>query len=112
MKSKIGQRLKDLRKSKGMTQEQVADYLSISQSSYARIENGESQSWVNYLDKICELFKIEIEDLLKKDKVIINNNQQGGVGYAETINNLSEKLVEQYEERIKELKEIISQLKK
>lgn len=112
MKSKIGQRLKDLRKSKGMTQEQGADYLSISQSSYARIENGESQSWVNYLDKICELFKIEIEDLLKKDKVIINNNQQGGVGYAETINNLSEKLVEQYEERIKELKEIISQLKK
>ena len=111
MNTTVGNKLKKLRKLKGFSQEQVSDYLSISQSAYARMESGESHSWANHIEKICEIYEIEIEDLFKKDKVVINNNQQGGVGYAETINQLSEKLVEQYEERIKELKEIITELK-
>lgn len=41
-----------------------------------------------------------------------NNEQKGGVVVSLcTINNLSEKLIEQYEERIKDLKEIINNQK-
>ena len=41
-----------------------------------------------------------------------NNEQKGGVVVIlGTINNLSEKLIEQYEERIKDLKEIINNQK-
>ena len=41
-----------------------------------------------------------------------NNEQKGGVVVnLGTINNLSEKLIEQYEERIKDLKEIINNQK-
>lgn len=112
MNTSIGSKLKKLRKQKGWSQEQVSDYLSISQSAYARMENGESHSWASHLDKICQVFEIDIEELFKEDKIIINNNQQGGSSTnAYVVNNLSEKLIEQYEERIKELKEIIAELK-
>lgn len=111
MNGSIGSKLKQLRKQKGLSQEQVSDYLNVSQSAYARIENGESHSWSVHIDKLCEVFEIKPEELFKDDKVIINNHQQGGVGYAETINQLSEKLVEQYELRLKEKDEIIKELK-
>ena len=111
MNTKIGSKLKYLRKQKGLSQEQVAEYLSLSQSAYARMENGESHSWANHIDKICEVFEIEIEELFKQDNIVINHNQQGGGGYVQVVNQLSEKLIEQYEDRIKELKEIITELK-
>lgn len=97
-----------MRRHKGWSQEQVSDYLAISQSAYARIEKGESYSWANHLDKICEVFEITPEDLVKQESVIINNNQQGGGGYLQIVNQLSEKIIEQYELRIKEKDELIS----
>jgi transcriptional regulator with XRE-family HTH domain len=110
MSNSIGNKLKELRKQKGLSQEQVCDFLKISQSAYARIESGESNSWAMHLDKITSLYNIKPEELFMEDKVIINNNQQGGVGYAETINQLSEKLIEQYDARLKEKEEQIISL--
>lgn len=112
MNTSIGNKLKQLRKSKSMSQEQVADYLHLSQSAYARMESGESHSWASHIDKICEVFEITPEELVKNDSVIVNSNQQGGTSTnAIVINQLSEKLIEQYEERIKELKQVIVDLK-
>jgi hypothetical protein len=49
------------------------------------------------------------------ENILFNNNdQKGGLAVAQnlgTINNLSEKLIEQFEERIKELKQTIVDLK-
>jgi transcriptional regulator with XRE-family HTH domain len=112
MNISIGNKLKQLRKSKSMSQEQVADYLHLSQSAYARMESGESHSWASHMDKICEVFEITPEELVKNDSVIVNSNQQGGTSTnAIVINQLSEKLIEQFEERIKELKQVIVDLK-
>ncbi len=108
----IGIKLRKLRKSKNWSQEQVADYLNLSQSTYARIENGESQSWACHIDNICSVFEITPEELVKSENVVLNNNQKGGTSNnALIINQLSEKLIEQYEERIKELKQTIIDLK-
>ena len=63
----VGNKLKKLRKQKGLTQEQMGDLLAISQSAYARIENGESQSWAGYIKKICRIFDILPEELVKDD---------------------------------------------
>ena len=112
MNSTIGNKLKKLRKNRSWSQEHVAELLSLSQSSYARIESGESHSWASHLEKICEVFEILPEDLVKNENVIIGNiGTNNGVGYAKVVNQLSEKLIEQYEERIKELKETIAELK-
>ena len=114
MNSSIGSKLKQLRKQKGLSQEQVSDYLNVSQSAYARIENGESHSWSTHIDKICEVFEIKPEELFKEDNPIQNNeNQKGGVAINQNLGvvNISEKLIEQYELRLKEKDEIIKELK-
>ena len=117
MTTAVADKIKKRRKAKGFSQEEVAERLSISQSAYARIERGESHSWAAHLEKLSEIFEIKPEDLLSDD---INNfnslDQLGGfafqnVGTINTINSLSEKLIEQYETRIAELKEEVTSLK-
>lgn len=110
MNAVIGNKLKQLRKNKGMTQEQVSDYLHVSQSAYARMESGESHSWASHINDICQVFEIAPEELVRSESVVMNN-QQGSSNNAIIINQLSEKLIEQYEERIKELKEVIADLR-
>jgi transcriptional regulator with XRE-family HTH domain len=110
MNTLVGKKIRTLRKQKGLSQEQVADRLHISQSTYARIESGDSHSWASYIEPISNLFNIQPEELLKQESIIVNQNQQGGNG-AFIINQLSEKLIEQYEQRIKDKDEIIDLLK-
>ena len=94
-----------------MSQEQLSEVLHMSQSTYARIENGESNSWSLHLDKITDFFEIKPEELFEQEGVVINLNQQGGqFNNAIVINQLSEKLIEQYEIRLKDQSEIITQL--
>lgn len=103
MNTIVGNKLKKLRKQKGWSQELVSDKLHLSQSAYARIENGDSGSWASHLEAICTIYEISPEELLKCDNVIINSHQKGGnSNNAYVINQLSEKLIEQYESRIKE----------
>ncbi|MCF6347567.1 MAG: helix-turn-helix domain-containing protein [Flavobacteriaceae bacterium] len=109
MNTVVGAKIKRLRKEKGLSQEQVADHLHVSQSTYARIESGESSSWASYIEPISELFEIQPEELIKQESVIINHDQKGGGGYIQ-INQLSEKLMEQFELRIADKERMIKLL--
>ena len=117
MTTAVANKIKNLRKAKGYSQEEVAERLSISQSAYARIERGESHSWAAHLEKLSEIFEVKPEELLSDDSNNFNNQEQKGgmafqfVGTINTINSLSEKLIEQYETRIAELKEEVTSLK-
>lgn len=103
MNKTVGYRLKILRKNKGMSQEEVADFLHMSQSAYARMEAGENHSWANHLNEICKVFDISPEELVKVEKVLKEENANSSL--------ISRKLIEQYEERIKELKKVIEDLR-
>ena len=117
MTTAVANKIRNLRKAKGYSQEEVAERLSISQSAYARIERGESHSWAAHLEKLSEIFEVKPEELLSDDSNNFNNQEQKGgmafqfVGTINTINSLSEKLIEQYEVRIAELKEEVASLK-
>jgi transcriptional regulator with XRE-family HTH domain len=119
MTNNVAEKIKRLRKSKGFSQDDMAERMHISQSAYARIENGESHSWAAHIEKLSEILEIKPEDFLTDETNNLeqeNTDQKGGmafqfVGTINTINNLSEKLIEQYEERIKELKEQVKELK-
>ena len=52
----VGEKIKNLRKSRNLSQEEVAESLHVSQSTYARIESGASNSWAGYILPLCELF--------------------------------------------------------
>lgn len=109
----VAEKIKRLRKSKGFSQDDMAEKLHISQSAYARIENGESSSWIHHLEKLSEIFDMKPEKFLTDEANNLeqeNTDQKGGmafqfVGTINTINSLSEKVIELYEERIKELKD-------
>lgn len=113
MNTTIANKLKRLRKQHGFSQEQVADHLHITQSTYGRMENGETNSWVSYIESICKLYNIELKDLLQPYNVVINNikDTKGAIFNNGTINFLSEKLVELYENRLKEKDALINELK-
>lgn len=109
----VGEKIKNLRKSKNLSQEQVAEFIHVSQSTYARIESGASNSWAGYILPLCELFGIQPEELLKTDHIVINNNNtscQYSGGYV--VNQLSDKLIEQYEKRLVEKDTLIAYLQK
>lgn len=105
MNSLIGNKLKLLRKNKDMSQEEAADYLHMSQSAYARMESGESGSWANHIFRICKIFDITPEELLKREK------NQKEIPSSDGTTQISDNIIEQYEERIKHLKKVIKDLK-
>ncbi|MCT2409049.1 helix-turn-helix domain-containing protein [Chryseobacterium antibioticum] len=117
MNTTIGKRIRKYREEKGISQEELAEKLHISRSTYQRIENGETNSWVNHIENICTSLDVNMEDILKPEEgyVQVNNNTDSsnssndnasGIIQSQTINyNTPEKLIEQYEERIKELKD-------
>jgi transcriptional regulator with XRE-family HTH domain len=109
----IHSKLRAVRTTKGYSQEYMADTLGISQRQYSRLENGQSEITLKYLDKICKELEIEPKELFANEIKQENSNQSGGNANAAyvIINEMSEKLIEQYELRLKEKDETIALLK-
>jgi hypothetical protein len=61
---------------------------------------------------LCKVFEVKPEDIVNNNEIIINQKQSGGnSNNAYVINQLSEKLIEQYEKRLEEKDAIINYLK-
>lgn len=69
----IGKRLKELRKGK-LTQEQLAQYLDVDQTTIAKLENGTRSFNSDIIEKICILFGCTEEYLLGESEVYIPLN--------------------------------------
>lgn len=110
---KVGSKIKGIRVEKGITTATMAERLGISEPTYRRYETDKSFPDIIMVDKIAKVLEKSFIDLLPNECLVQTNSEQKGgvVVNLGTINNLSEKLIEQYEERIKELKEIILELK-
>ncbi|PKP15032.1 MAG: XRE family transcriptional regulator, partial [Bacteroidetes bacterium HGW-Bacteroidetes-23] len=99
----IGSKIRKKRIEKGFSQEYLADLLHLSQGTLSNIESGKSVPDVLQLQQIASALDTTISDLVDSSKVIFNNVETNhGIGYAEIVNQLSDKLVEQYEKRIAE----------
>ena len=58
------ERLKQLRKKSHLSQKQLADYLGITQSMVARLEDGSRKLNSTLISKLCDLWNISEEYLL------------------------------------------------
>ncbi|MBO5954344.1 MAG: helix-turn-helix transcriptional regulator [Clostridia bacterium] len=56
--------LKSIRKEKGLSQKQVALKLGVVESCYANWEQGRTEPSISMLRKICEIFVINIDELI------------------------------------------------
>ena len=56
--------LKNIRKENELSQKQVAQKLNVVESCYANWEQGRTEPSISMLRKLCELFKININELI------------------------------------------------
>ena len=61
---KIGELLKDLRKEKGLTQEQLAEQFNVSRKSVSRWETGNNLPNLDTLIEIADFYEIDLRELL------------------------------------------------
>ncbi|MDR0811956.1 MAG: helix-turn-helix domain-containing protein [Paludibacter sp.] len=118
---RIGTKIRSVRESKGFSQELMADKLNISRSAYHRIENGETNSWINHIEALGRELDIKPEELFTGIDSVNQNEMENHSSavlnnvYSDahiTINQLSDKVIELYEDKIKMLETEIVRLKK
>ncbi len=63
LKKQLGKRIKELREQRNFSQEYIAEQLDIHPANYWRIENGVSYPKPENLEKICEILKVNIQEL-------------------------------------------------
>ncbi|MGD1318175.1 helix-turn-helix domain-containing protein [Chryseobacterium sp. 2R14A] len=115
----IIEKIKEYRKKKGFSHENMADELNISQAAYSKIEKNETKLTVDRLYQIAEILEAPVYELLDTTPNNIYNQQNfydASVGYQD-IQNLyqenkdkTEKIETLYEERLKDKDKMIEQL--
>lgn len=87
----LGQRLLELRKSKQLSQEEVADKLNVSRQTISKWETDQSTPDFDKIVPICNLYNItpdelfngkkeEITEVIEKDDTSVNKNRAKGIG--------------------------------
>ena len=75
----LGEKLFQLRTASGISQEELADKISVSRQSVSKWEMDQALPQIDKVLLICELFDISTDELLH-DKIAIHPTSQGGPG--------------------------------
>lgn len=78
------EKIRLMREQNHLSQEEVAEKMHMSPSGYAKIERGETKLYLDKLEKIAQIFNVDIVDLINNDKnicVLINENSQSSSNY-------------------------------
>ena len=68
----LGEKIKLLRKSKNLTQNELGKLLNVSFQAVSKWEKNVSQPDIETIKKICEIFEINVDNFLK-DNFFCNN---------------------------------------
>lgn len=66
-RKKLGKRIKELRKNKGFTQEQLAELIDMEQNTISVIESGRNFPTLVTLEKIANVLNCELADFFNYD---------------------------------------------
>ncbi len=67
---KVQKKIRELRKENDWTQEEMGKRMNLSRNGYAKLESGERKLSLDKLQKIADIFQVDITELL-------NSNQEG-----------------------------------
>ena len=113
---KVLNRIRDIRKERGLSLENMADELEISHTAYRKIENNQSKLTVERLVGIAAILEVPINELLdeKTSRVYNQTNKDGGtfIVYQEIENLYQEnkELTQNYIESLKAENEFLKKL--
>lgn len=103
LKVKLGKRIKELRKTKGITQEMLAETINMDITSLSKIETGRNYPQSETIEKIAKALNLEV------DKLFCFNEKLSKEDYLEAINrNLG--FIQNNDEKLKILYDISSLL--
>lgn len=68
-KKKLGLKIKELRKRKGLTQEQLAELIDMEQNSISVIESGRNFPTLGTLEKIAQILEVNLSDFFNYDYI-------------------------------------------
>ena len=103
-----GNAIKDIRKSKGISQEEAADFLCISQTAYSKLENNITKLSAERISSLSRLFKVEEKTFFQTpENIRLDNNTL----QFEHISNLLKSQQDIFDEQKKLLQETINILK-
>lgn len=122
-------KLRQIRESKGISQEQMAEHLKISQPQYYRKEQGTSKIQEFEWDIIANVLKIDKSEIRNENLSFSNSKEDINIPYSqllllseqltlelkEHVKTLKQKIIfvkEQYESRLKDKDDLILYLKK
>ena len=107
----LGYKIRKVRELRDLKREYMAECLDITPEWYRKIETGEYEPKISQIEKICEVLKVSILDLLSfKEGQIFNNYNQNGDFIAnqhiagEQIKDLYERLIQANDAEIAVLK--------
>lgn len=87
---KLGEKIKEIRKSKNISQESLAGMLKVNRNYLSRIETGKSEPSSTILKHIAEIFNIDLNTLLDINTDILKKQEK--INYiAESCKSLHEK---------------------
>ena len=66
----FNKKLQELRKSRGLTQEELAEALYVSRTAISKWESGRGYPSIDSLKEISKFFSVSIDDLLSGDKLV------------------------------------------
>ena len=75
---KIGEFIKSLRKAKGLSQQEVADALLVTQKTVSRWENGEGIPDISIIKDVASFFEVSVDELLDGER---KNKEQSSSTY-------------------------------
>ena len=75
--TKIGKKISELRKAKNMTQNELADRLSISYQAVSNWERGQTMPDISKLSEISQILSVSIDELLGESNSVVNSVIKG-----------------------------------
>mgnify|MGYP003317855541 CR=1 FL=1 len=66
----FGEKLQELRKKKGLTQEELAEALYVSRTAVSKWESGRGYPNIDSLKEISKFFSVSIDELLSSEKLL------------------------------------------
>ncbi len=110
-----GAKIRMVREMRGLSQENVADELNISQSTYSQYEGNKIDITTEMLDKIAKVLDVSTTDLVNQQPVVIHiqHNRGNQAGYVnEFFSDSPDRYKELYEEIIASKNAEIERLQK
>lgn len=105
----LGYKLKTIRESRKVTQQELADLLNISQKTYSNIESNLSKLWVSHLIKLSKFLQFDLQQFFKT--VPTENKKANKIEKLHDIEDLLSESIDTYKEIIKDKNQIIRLLK-